>query len=133
MREPSSRILQAAPPSRSLRKSSNGGAERNGRAGASFLTGLLAAAALPVAIAVAETTELLELLDASGAIPVAGGLGIAALVLARSARLRAERTLGRVGGEGAARAGRVLGVVGICLAIAGAIAVGFYFALQHYE
>ena len=115
-------------------KSSNGrGGERNGRAAASLLVGLLAAAALPVAVALAEAAELFELLDASGAIPVAGGLGIAALVLARGARLRAERTLGRVGGEGAARAGRLLGVLAICLAIAGAIAVGFYFVLQHYE
>ena len=110
-----------------------GGPERNGRASASLLVGLLAAAALPVAVALAEAAELFELLDASGAIPVAGGLGIAALVLARGARLRAERTLGRVGGEGAARAGRFLGVLAICLAIAGAIAVGFYFVLQHYE
>ena len=132
MSEPSPRTVYTASQSRAGR-SSNGRPERNGRARASLLVGLLAAAALPVTIVVAQVTGALELLDASGAIPVAAGLGVLAIVLARSARRRAELTLGRIGGEGAARTGRLLGVLAVCLAIAGVIAVAFYFVLRSYE
>jgi hypothetical protein len=93
---------------------------------ASLLVGLLAAAAIPVAIALAELFDYYDLLEASGAIPVALALGAAAVVLARRARHRLQRTVGRVGGGRAARVGRALGVLGICLAITASISVGFY-------
>ena len=99
----------------------------------SLLLGLVAAAALPAGIALAETTDLIELLQAAGAIPVAALAGIAAVVLGRRARIRFERTLGRVGGERSARLGRFLGGLGICLAAAGTIAVAFYFFLTEYS
>ena len=133
MAEPGSRTLYTTSSGSGLGRSGNGSPEGNGRARASLLVGLLAAAALPVTIAVAQATDLLELLDASGAIPVAAALGVLAIALARSARRRAELTLGRIGGERAARAGRVLGVLAMCLAIAGVIAIAFYFVLQSYE
>ena len=133
MGEPSPRTVYSASQGRRRGGSSNGSLERNGRARVSLLVGVLAAAALPVTIAVAQVTGALELLDASGAIPVSAGLGVLAIALARSARRRAELTLGRIGGEGAARAGALLGVLAICLAIAGVIAVAFYFVLQSYE
>ncbi len=81
----------------------------------------------------AETTDLIELLEAAAAIPVAGVAGVAALVVGRRALVRFERTLGRVGGESSARAGRFLGGVGVCLALAGAIAVAFYYFLTQYS
>ena len=102
----------------------------NGRARASLLLGLLAAAALPAAVAVAETSELLRLIEASVAIPVALFLGVAAVVLARRARRRVERTLGRVGGSRLAGVGRALGMLGIALALAGSIAVAFDLVLR---
>jgi len=96
------------------------------------LFGLLAVAALPGAIAVAELTNLLELLEAAAAIPVAAVAGIVALVLARGAREEVRRTIGRVGGELTARVGRTLGVLGICFALSGTIAVAVYLYLSRF-
>jgi hypothetical protein len=93
----------------------------------------LAVVALPVAIALAQASTRVKLVQAAAGAPVAALLGVAALVLARRARRRSERTLGRAGGEGAARAGRILGVLGLCLAAAAAIAIGFYGLLVHYQ
>jgi len=95
--------------------------------------GLLAVAALPVAIAVAQVSPRVKLTQAAAGAPVAALLGGAALLLARRARRRAERTLGPTGGLGAARAGRVLGVLGLCLAASAAIAIAFYGLLVHYQ
>jgi hypothetical protein len=106
--------------------------ERNGRAAASLLVGLVAVAALPAAIALAEFADRYDLLQAGWAVPVALVLGFAAVVLARRARVRVERTLGRVGGEATARAGRVLGVLAIMLGLSGAIAVGVYLGLTRF-
>ena len=82
-------------------------------------------------IAAAEVWDLIRLIEASAAIPVAFVLGLAAVLLARGARERVRRTLGRVGGERVAAVGWTLGAVGIGLACSGAIAVGFYFLLRH--
>ena len=97
-----------------------------------MLVGVLAAAALPAAVAVAETSDLLELPEAAVAIPVAAVLGFAALVLGGRARIRVERTLGRVGGERTARVGRALGLLALALALAGVIAVAFNEFLQRF-
>ena len=102
----------------------------NAPAYASLAVGLLAAAAIPVAIALAEVVGYYDLLAAAAAIPVALVLGVAALVLARRARHRLQRTVGRVGGGRVARIGRALGVLGICLAITASISVGFYVVLS---
>jgi hypothetical protein len=102
----------------------------NGRARASVLLGLLAAAVLPATIAAAEVWNLIRLIEASAAIPVAFVLGLAAILLARGARERVRRTIGRVGGERLAAAGRALGAVGIALALSGTVAVGFYLVLR---
>ena len=98
---------------------------RNASARASAFVGLLAAAALPVAVALAETTGLLRLVEAGGAIPAAFVLGVIAVALARRGRRRASRTVARVG-EGSARFGRWFGALGIALAAAGTIALAFY-------
>jgi hypothetical protein len=105
----------------------------NPTAAAALLAGLLAVAALPVAIALAQVSPRVKLTQAAAGAPVAALLGGVALLLARRARRRAERTLGRAGGEGVARAGRVLGVLGLCLAASAAIAIGFYGLLVHYQ
>jgi hypothetical protein len=105
---------------------------RNGRAAAALIVGLLAVAVLPAAIAVAEREERFELLEAGYAVPAALVLGLAALLLARRARLRVERTLGRVGGLRLARVGRALGVLAIMLGLSGAISVGVYLVLTRF-
>jgi len=58
-------------------------------------------------------------------------LAIAAIWLARRARGRLQRTLGRSGGEGTARAGRILGWLALYVALIGAISLGVY-AVEYY-
>jgi hypothetical protein len=102
---------------------------RNGSARASVLVGLLAAAVLPAAVAAAELTDRLRLVEAGWAAPGALVLGLLALLLARRGRRRAARTVARAG-EGSARAGRLLGALGVALALAAGIAVAFYWYLD---
>ena len=110
-----------------LTRSSRAG---NGRARASLLLGLLAAVALPLTVAAAEVWDVIRLIEASAAIPVAFVLGVAAILLARGARERIRRTIGRVGGARLAAAGKALGAVGIALALSGTIALAFYYVLR---
>jgi hypothetical protein len=103
---------------------------RHAAARLSFLFGLLGAAALPVAIAVTETRDDLRLLHAGVAVPVAFVCSLLAILLARRARRNLERTLGRVGGERLARTGRVLGWIGLYLALIGAASLAVYAYLE---
>jgi hypothetical protein len=59
-------------------------------------------------------------------------LGVLALLLARKAQLRNERTLGRVGGLGMARAGKILGLLSLCIGITAGLALGFYSVLNYF-
>jgi hypothetical protein len=95
--------------------------------------GLAAVLAVPGAIVASRQATGVRLLDAAYAIPVAAFLGVAGLLTSRAARARIEWTLGRAGGSRVARIGRALAVLGICLAITGAISVGFYEILRYYE
>jgi hypothetical protein len=99
--------------------------QRNGRAFLAVLLGLLSLATVPAAVAYSHYAKL-ELLKAGYAIPFGFVLGIAALSLAKRARLRSERTLGRVGGARAARLGRLLGALGVYVALTAALSVGVY-------
>jgi hypothetical protein len=94
------------------------------------LLGLLSLATLPVAVAVANESDDLTLVEAGLAVPVAVLLALAALWLARRARRRADRTLDRVGGRGAARAGKLLGGLGLYVAATAALALGVYALLS---
>jgi hypothetical protein len=105
----------------------------NHRASLAVLAGLLAVAAVPAGIVLAGRLAGLDLLDAAYAVPVAMALGILALLFVRGARGRIQRTLERAGGAGRARLAKILGVVGICFALSGAIAVGFYELLLRLE
>jgi hypothetical protein len=90
------------------------------------LVGLLAVATMPVAVFLTRYFEQYELLDAAFAIPVGMALGVGAVALARRARRRIERTLGRARGRRAAATGRLLGLLGFCVAATAAISVGTY-------
>jgi hypothetical protein len=61
-----------------------------------------------------------------------GLLGLVALLLARKAQLRIERTLGRAGGAGLARAGRLLGLLSLCIGVTAGLALGFYGVLNYF-
>jgi hypothetical protein len=105
----------------------------NARAGWSVVAGLLSVIALPAAVAATRWSDRYELLHAGIVIPVAGALGVVALVLTRAARARNDRTLGRAGGLRTAAWGRGLGIAGLALAAAAAIAIGVYALLRWLE
>jgi hypothetical protein len=109
-------------------------ARTNLAAQAAALCGLLAVAALPGGIAAARYLQEVRLLDgAMASVPAAFALGLLAVVAGRRARRRLQLSLGRAGGEGAARAGRALGFVGLYLGCTGGIALGFYELLRFYS
>jgi len=112
--------------------SSNGTKPRNGAAVWSLILGLLATAAIPVAILVTEQRDELRLLHAGVAVPVAFMLGFAGIRLARRARRRIDRTIGRAGGAVTARLGRLFSWLGVYLALIGAISLVVY-AIEYYE
>jgi hypothetical protein len=87
--------------------------------------GLLSVASVPAAIAVTHYRDV-DLIDAGWAVLPGIVLGIASLLLARAARQRTERTIGRVGGRGVTRLGRLLGALGVYVALAAALSVGVY-------
>jgi len=86
---------------------------------------------MPLAILGTRYSSSYRLLDAGFAIPLGLLLGGSALALARSARHRNERALGRLGGGAAIRWGRILATTGICLALTALISVAVYQFLQH--
>jgi hypothetical protein len=81
---------------------------------------------VPAGIVLARETDPVTLVNSSGSIAVALLLGLSAIVLARRARERVQITLGRVGGEGTARVGRALGLLGLLVGATTALALGFY-------
>jgi hypothetical protein len=86
---------------------------------------------MPAGAAVTEWRSDLRLIHAGFVVPVAAVLAIAAIRVARRARLRLERTLGRAGGERRARAGRVLGWLALYLTLIASIALAVY-AVEYY-
>jgi hypothetical protein len=105
----------------------------NVRAWLALLFGLVAAAAVPVAIELTRKVPGAVLLDAVWAIPVAAVAAAASLLFARGARGAIARTLEPVGGAMYIRAGRVLAMAGICVMLSASIAVGLYELLLHLE
>jgi hypothetical protein len=107
---------------------------RNDYARAAVGVGLLAVAALPVAVVAAKFLAKLTLPTAVGAAAAAGiVLGFGAISFARRARFRVELSLGRGKGARAARIGHALGLIGVCIGLTAALALGFYALLLHFE
>jgi hypothetical protein len=103
----------------------------NGLAWGSVLAGLAAVAALPVAVFLTRFSDRYELLHAGLAIPLGLGLGVLALALARRARRRVALWVGRPEGSRLVTAGSLLGIAGVCLALAGLVALGVYGLLEY--
>ena len=104
---------------------------RSGAAWGSLVAGLASIATLPIAIYLTRFSDSYDLLHAGYAIPVAAALGVVSLALARRARLQSSLTLGEDGRIGLASVGRVLGIVGLCMAAAGVVALGVYGLLEY--
>lgn len=92
---------------------------------------MVAAFTLPAAIFATRYSESYDLLHAGLAIPITAGLGAAAVALARRARALDRASLGSAGGTKAARAGRLLGIVGLCVAASATIALAVYGVLVY--
>jgi hypothetical protein len=86
---------------------------------------------MPVAVYLTRYVSSYELLDAAYAIPLGALLGLAAIWLARRARRASALRLGREAREGVARAGRILGVAGVCIALAGVVSLAVYELLEY--
>jgi hypothetical protein len=99
---------------------------RNPRAFASLALGIVAVAVVPVAIAASRYFAEVTLVRGCASAALAGLLGISAIVLAQRGRETVQRTLGRSGGEHAARAGRVFGMVAVWMAATTGLALAFY-------
>jgi hypothetical protein len=106
--------------------SSSSALRGNPRAWWSLVCGIAAIAAIPGGTLLARESERVTLVDSSGSVAVAALLGWAAIVLARRAQDRLQISLGRAGGGGAARVGRILGIVGLLVAGTAALALGFW-------
>jgi hypothetical protein len=109
----------------------------NARARVAFLTGLVAAVAVPVGVGWAAWTYHVhgtpQLHPTYVAIPIAAVLGILALVFGRGGMHASWLTLGRVGGGRLARAGWILGAVGVYFALMGVLALAFYGILLLFQ
>jgi hypothetical protein len=87
--------------------------------------GLLSVAAVPVALYSTRLSQV-DLPHAVAGEAIAGTvLGLVAIMLARGARVKVERTLGRVG-EGTAKWGKWLGILGLCLGLTAALSLAFF-------
>ena len=103
----------------------------SGAAWASVVLGALSVLTLPVAIYVTRFVASYEVLDAGYAVPGGAALGLAAVAFARRARRQSPLALDPGARKGVARTGRVLGIVGICMALAGVVSLAVYGLLEY--
>ncbi|MBA3434078.1 MAG: hypothetical protein H0U08_08305 [Actinobacteria bacterium] len=103
----------------------------NGLAVASLVVGIASIATLPVAIYLTRFSESFDLLEAGFVIPVAAALAILALVLARRSRRGNVLGLTRGNRDRVALTGRILGIVGLCSALAALVSLGVYGLLEY--
>ena len=103
---------------------------RNDAARGSVVLALLGLAVPVLAYAAARRLENVTIIQATGATCASAVLGAAAMLLGRRGLRNIERTLGRVGGEGAARVGRLLGLISLCIGLSAGIALAVYAVLN---
>src|SRR5689334_9880710 len=111
---------------------SNSVRARNGAARGSLACALLGLAIPVVGYILARQLTSVTIVQATAATCGSALFGAIALLLARKAQLRSERTLGRVGGLGTARAGRILGLISVCIGVTAGLAFGFYSLLNYF-
>jgi hypothetical protein len=103
----------------------------NGGGLGALLAGIASVATLPVAIYLTRFSESYDLVHAGFAIPLAAALGVAAIALARRSRRWAALSLTGGGHDRMALAARVLGILGLCMALAAVVALGVYGLLEY--
>ena len=86
----------------------------------------------PIGFLAARRLDEVSLVQATTATCASAVLGLAAVLLARRGFRNIERTLGRIGGEGTARVGRLLGTISLILGLTAALALGFYGLLNFF-
>jgi hypothetical protein len=109
---------------------SNSLRRRNDAARGSLVLALLGLAVPVVAYLAARRLENVTIVQATAATCGSAVLGGAAVLLARRGFRNIERTLGRLGGESAARAGRLLGVIALGIGVSAGIALAVYAVLN---
>lgn len=103
---------------------------RNDAARGSVVLALLGLAVPVLAYAAARRLESVTIVHATAATCGSALLGGAAVLLARRGLRNVERSIGRLRGEGAARVGRLLGVLGVCIGLSAGIALAVYAVLN---
>jgi hypothetical protein len=99
-------------------------------AGAAALFGVLAVAAIPAGIVAAQLLASVGLLRALYVtVPVAGALGLLAVLLARRARLQSSRSVFSVR-RGLTRFAQLLAWAGLWAGVTGGVALAVYGALR---
>ena len=97
----------------------------------SLAAGLASAVTLPLAVYLTRFSDSNDLHHAGYAIPVAASLGFVAVALARRARARVAVSLSGNGQSGLIVAGRILGIIGLCMAASAVVALGVYGLLEY--
>jgi hypothetical protein len=100
-----------------------------GQARLAIVFGAIALLAIPVAGVISWQTDITLLRSMYYAVPVAIVCGVIAVVLARHARFRLDRSVRRAG-EGVVRFSRWLAWSGLYIAVTGGLALAFYGVLR---
>lgn len=94
------------------------------------LLGIVGVLAIPAGVFYSRESPTFGLLDAAWFIPLAAVASVGALLVVRGTSGHIRFSLAPVR---SVRAGKVLAVLGICLAVSASIAVGFYYLLLRLE
>jgi hypothetical protein len=86
----------------------------------------------PIGFVAARQLDQVTIVQATGATCASAVLGLLAILLARRAFRNIERSIGRVGGDGTARVGRLLGALSLCIGLTAGLALGFYALLNFF-
>ena len=90
------------------------------------MAGLAAVLAIPGGVVLSYYSETVTLVESSSSAGLAILFGLVAIALSRRGRWTLARTLGRARGARTARAGRLLGWLGLCMGMSAGLSVGFY-------
>jgi cytochrome bd-type quinol oxidase subunit 2 len=103
------------------------------RAWVALLLGVAAILVMPAAIEVSRRSKAVGLLDTAYAIPLAFVLALVSVVMARRARHNLRWFRVREGGTAVAQTAVLVGTLGLLLAVAAALSVGFYGLVVVYQ